>query len=258
VRIGSLGLPELLVIAGLIVLLFSAGSLPRLGRRLGEFLRRPFRQAKWLWTSFAGSEADAVRAEEEYGRECAREVAGQFPGKVAAPMQQSVSEIGSRLAGTVGGPRKFSFCAVAARGENAFALPGGFIFVSESLLDLCEADQDEVAFILGHEMGHVLRSHARERLMADAILKAVTARSPGAGHMLRRVVAEGYSREQELEADREAIRVAAAAGFDARGAVRALRRLDAVSPKSTGLAEYFSSHPPVSERVRALEEYFRR
>jgi predicted Zn-dependent protease len=72
--------------------------------------------------------------------------------------------------------------------------------------------------------------------------------------MLRQMVNKRYSRGLELEADREALRLAAAAGFDPSAAIRALRRLAQVSAENSGLAEYLSTHPPFSERVWELEQ----
>jgi predicted Zn-dependent protease len=103
-------------------------------------------------------------------------------------------------------------------------------------------------------MGHILRGHAKSKLTASTFLSAVTARLSGAGLMLRQVLGKGYSRELELEADREGARLAAAAGFDPGAAARALRRLARVSADNAGLLEYFSSHPPFSERVQKLED----
>jgi len=150
--------------------------------------------------------------------------------------------------------REFRFSLVRAGVSNAYALPGGFVFITEPLLDLCAEDRDELAFLLGHEMGHVIRGHARSQLTANTFLHAVTARLSGAGPMLRQLIDKGYSRELELEADAEGARLAAAAGFDARAAARALRRLALVSRDHAGLAEYFSSHPPLAERIRRLEQ----
>jgi Zn-dependent protease with chaperone function len=136
---------------------------------------------------------------------------------------------------------------------NAFALPGGFVFVTEPLLDLCGADRDEIAFFLGHELGHILRGHARDKLTASTFLNAVGSRLPGAGTMLRQILNKGYSRELELEADREGVRLAGAAGFDPQAAIRALNRLAQISADHAGALEYFSSHPPISERIRQVE-----
>ena len=244
---------RLLLIFGLF-LLFGAKLLPRLGVWLGGRSRKPFRQAKWMWSWLAGTEAEAIEAEYEYGRECAREFAAQFSGKVPREKQELVVAVGSRLANAVKDPRReFRFSLVRAGVANAYALPGGFVFITEPLLDLCAQDRDELAFLLGHEMGHVIRGHAKSQLTARTFLNAVTARLSGAGLMLRQLLNKGYSRELELEADREGARLAAAAGFDPRAAARALHRLARVSGGDAGLMEYFSSHPPLAERVQKLE-----
>jgi len=208
-----------------------------------------------MWSWLAGTEAEAIQAEYDYGRECARQFAAQFSGKVPSEKQAVVAAVGSRLADAVKDRRReFRFSLVRAGVSNAYALPGGFVFITEPLLDLCAEDRDELAFLLGHEMGHVIRGHARSQLTANTFLHAVTARLSGAGPMLRQLIDKGYSRELELEADAEGARLAAAAGFDARAAARALRRLALVSRDHAGLAEYFSSHPPLAERVRRLEQ----
>ena len=249
----EMGLLRLLLIAGLL-LLFMGKLLPGLGGWLGGQSRKPFRQAKWMWSWLAGTEAEAIQAEYEYGRECARQFAAQFPGKAPREKQELVAAVGSKLADAVKDRRhEFHFSLVCAGLSNAYALPGGFVFITEPLLDLCAQDRDELAFLLGHEMGHVLRGHARSQLTARTLLQAVTARLSGAGLMLRQLLNQGYSRELELEADREGARLAAAAGFDPRAAARALRRLARASGDNAGLAEYFSSHPPMAERVKKLE-----
>ena len=243
---------RLLLIVGLL-LLFGANLLPRLGVWLGGRSRKPFRQARWMWSWFAGTEAEAIQSEYDYGRECAREFAAQFPGQAPREKQELVAAVGSRLADAVKDRRReFRFRLVRASVSNAYALPGGFVFITEPLLDLCAGDRDELAFLLGHEMGHVLRGHARSQLTARTFLNAVTARLSGAGLMLRQLLNQGYSRELELEADREGARLAAAAGFDPRAAARALQRLARVSGGNAGLMEYFSSHPPIAERVQKL------
>ncbi len=236
-------------------LFFGAKLLPRLGGFLGGASRKPFRQAKWMWSWATGSEDDALQAEREYGRECAREFAAQFSGRVSPGHRDLVAATGARLAAAVKDPRRqFRFAPVPAAISNAFALPGGFVFITGPLIDLCAGDSAELAFFLGHEMGHILRGHAREQLTAATFLKAVTAKLPGAGGLLHQVLNKGYSRQLELDADREAVRLLELAGFDPRAAVRAMQRLARVSPESAGLAEYFSSHPPFADRVNELEK----
>ncbi len=245
---------RLLLIIGVLLFLFRK-FLPRLGSLLGGHARKPFRQAKWMWSWLAGSEADALQAEREYGYECAREFEAQFPGRASTAKQDLVNDIGTRLAAAVNDPRrKFNFQVAAAPIANAFALPGGFVFITEPLIDLVGQDPDQLAFFLGHEMGHVLSGHAKNQLTASALVNAVAARLSGAGVLLQQVLSKGYSRELELEADSQGARLAAAAGFQPSGGARALHSLEQVSGDSTGLAEYFASHPPLSERIRKLEQ----
>jgi predicted Zn-dependent protease len=103
-------------------------------------------------------------------------------------------------------------------------------------------------------MGHVLRRHARDRFMVDVVFDVVGRRLPAAGQVVREVLAKGYSRDQELEADGEAVRLLRAAGFDSDGGVRALERLAQYAPEQTSLGEYFSTHPRFDQRLRALRQ----
>lgn len=249
-------MPGLLVIILLLILLFNPKLLPRMGDWLGGQSRKPVRQAKWMWSLFTGTEDESIRAERDYGQECARAFAKQLSGSGSRTDQELVANIGAKLADAIKDPRReFRFTVAASTLANAFALPGGFVFITESLLDLCEHDRNEIAFFLGHEIGHILRGHARDHLTANAFLNAVLSRLPAAGQMLRQVISKGYSRTLELEADQEAVRLAAAAGFNARASIHALKRLTQVSPNASGLAEYLSSHPPISERLQELGKY---
>lgn len=245
----------LILVVVLLFLLLNPKLLPPLGTWLGGRARKPYRQAKWMWASFAGSEEDSIRAEREYGYACSRAFASQFSGRAGRSDQVLVKSIGSRLAEAVNDPRlRFDFAVVEPAPANAFALPGGFIFITASLLDLCRRNCDEIAFFLGHEMGHALHGHARDRMTADTFLNAVMSRMPAAGKMIADIIRKGYSQGQELEADHRAVQLAAAAGFDARASLSALKRLSQLDPDPSGISEYLSTHPAISERVRRLEE----
>jgi beta-barrel assembly-enhancing protease len=249
---------KLLIVVVIILLITGGGRLPRLGSQLGNKARKPVRQAKWMWSSFAGTEDESLKAEREYGRECAREFALQFSGNGSRKNQELLTAVGAKLGDAVGDPRlKFNFTVVLSSISNAFALPGGFVFVTEPLIELCERKADEIAFFLGHEIGHIHRSHAKDKLTTDILLNAVTTRLSGTGQMIRQMMSKGYSRELELEADREAVQLAAAAGFDPGASLRALQRLSQIAPDNTGLAEYFSTHPAFSERIKALEQHIK-
>ena len=244
----------LLIVVLILLLLFGSRLLPQLGDQLGRKARKPYRQAKWIWNWAAGSEEDAICAEREYGRECSREFLRQFPESIPPRDQEFVSSVGSGLAEAVRDPRiQFRFTAVASSTANAYALPGGFVFITRALLELTGYDRDAVAFFLGHEIAHITKGHAKDRLAAGTLLHAVSSRLSGTGQLMRQLLDKGYSRALEQEADREAVRLAKAAGFDGRASIRALEKLGSVARDHSGLAEYFSTHPSFKERIRDLE-----
>lgn len=225
-----------------------------LGRNVGPTLRK----GQWVWRSFAGSEEEALRAEYELGRDLAWSLARQMEADQDPAVVRFVGEVTARLARCVRDRRRFCACPVRAPEVNAFALPGGFVFITRPLLDLCGADANEVAFVLAHEMAHVLHGHALERAVNGWMLSAAGRALPlrgWAGGLLMQQVREladrAYSREQELEADALAARLAHVAGFDAHAAVRLLGRLPP-APAATAFDRYFATHPPFVERLANL------
>ena len=245
-------MPVLIVIL-ILILLFGSSALPDLGQRLGQRARKPLRQAKWMYAWAAGTEEESLRAEREYGEECAREFSAQFSGSSTFRDQELIDAIGSSLSAAVNDPRrKFTFSVVLSSTANAYALPGGYVFITKPLLDLCERGRDAIAFFLGHEIGHIVLGHARDQLTANTVLNAVAARFAGVGSLLHQLLSKGYSRSLELDADRESVRMMTSAGFDPRASLQALRYLERIPSGNAGFAEYFSSHPPLADRMRAL------
>jgi Zn-dependent protease with chaperone function len=170
-------LPALLILIIVLILLFNPNFLASLGSWLGGQSRKPYRQAKWVWSSLAGTEDESIRAERDYGQECARAFAKQFLGSVSGTDQEFAATIGAKLADAVKDPRReFHITVVAAPFANAFALPGGFVFITRPLLDLCDHDRNEIAFFLGHEIAHILRGHTKDHLTANTFLNAVMSR----------------------------------------------------------------------------------
>ncbi len=229
---------------------------------LGRMAGVQFRKAKWLWQSVAGSEAEAIRAEYGVGRDMAAVMLQETPRDPDQVSQALLDEVGGKLTAVVRNPHhRFQMTAVTVGRPTAFALPGGFILVARSLVDLCDRDKDEVAFILAHEMAHVILRHTIERLLKQKIVSTAALASPGRGALagwIRQVgvqwLERAYSREQEYEADELGLLLSRAAGFDPAGAVRVLRRLGALDqrPDPLGLDAYLSTHPPVEDRVLRL------
>ena len=230
--------------------------------RLGQITGVQFRKAKWMWQSVAGSEAEAIQAEHGVGRDMATVVLEETPRDLDQTTQALLDEIEGKLTPVVRNRlHRFQMTAVNPDRPTAFALPGGFIFIARSLVQLCDRDRDEVAFVLAHEMAHVIRRHAIDRLLQHKVISALALASPARGALaswIRQVGVQGlaraYSRDQEFEADELGLRLMRAAGFDPGGAIRLLQRLGTLegTPGPFGMGPYLSTHPPVEDRVRRL------
>ena len=223
---------------------------------------RKVRKAKWMWESVAGSEAEAIQAEHAVGRDMAAVVLEETPRDSDRTTQALLDEIGERLSAVVRNRlHRFQMTVINADRPAAFALPGGFIFVARALVSLCDRNEDAIAFVLAHEMAHVIRRHAIERLLQQKVVSAVALVSPGRGALadwIRKVGFQGleraYARDEEFEADELGILLMRAAGFDPAGAIRVLECLGSLNPSADplGLNRYLSTHPPIEERVRRL------
>jgi predicted Zn-dependent protease len=241
-----------------------SGLFYNLGKKVGPKVRK----VKWFWQSIGGTEADAIKTEHEVGLDLAREVRSQVEIDNRPQVEKILSEISSRLTPCVVNQyRKFNFQAVKGKEPNAFALPGGFIFITSSLLELCQFEEDEVAFIFAHEMGHVIRGHAMSRIISNSAITTVSRAAPVRGVLsgwLRKVgikfLVSAYSQDLESEADKLGVRLVAAAHYDPQACVRLLSRLAKLS-KPVGqfdLGSYFSSHPPFDVRIRNINHWLRR
>ena len=145
---------------------------------------------------------------------------------------------------------------------NAFALPGGYLYITRGLVALT-SESSELAAVLSHEMAHVLLNHALERAkvaeQADIVERVANdvLSDPDASQSTRagsRLTLATFSRNQEIEADRVGITIAGRAGFDPFAASRFLGKLEAyaafrsASGRHDDAAGFLASHPATSER----------
>jgi predicted Zn-dependent protease len=157
---------------------------------------------------------------------------------------------------------------------NAFALPGGHVFVGGGLMDLMETE-DELAAVLGHELEHIDHYHCAERVQIEMALRRIPL--GGLIALPAEIFVAGYSKQQELEADREGTRLAVDAGYSPLGSVRvfeSFQRLyekylkERTKPPATPqeemsrvvvavMAGYFRSHPLASERLAQIRQMIR-
>ncbi|MGD0129366.1 MAG: M48 family metalloprotease [Terriglobia bacterium] len=149
---------------------------------------------------------------------------------------------------------------------NAFALPGGHVFVGAGIMDLMDSE-DELADILGHEIEHIDHYHCAERVQIEARLRHLPL--GGLVALPVQLFEVGYSKEQELEADREGTRLAVEASYSPLGAIRMFEAFDRLYREQTAAAHspqeeltqvalgtlegYFRSHPQPSERIDQIK-----
>jgi predicted Zn-dependent protease len=176
-----------------------------------------------------------------------------------------VKGVGERLAAkslAAKSPYKFSFHVLAdARTVNAFALPGGPIFITEGLLRQLKTE-GELAGVLGHEIGHVIARHSSERIakqqLTQGLLNALLVGSGDystaqIGQVVASMINMSYGREDELESDALGVRVMAEAGYDPRALIRVMEVLAKASGGSRQ-PEFFSTHPAPENRGARIKE----
>ena len=205
------------------------------------------------------------------GNALAEHYAGQF-GSGDPAMQEYVSTVGRAVARNA--RRKFDYKFHYVPEDylvNAFALPGGHVFIGKGLIQLMESE-DELASVLGHEVEHIDNYHCVERYQ----LKARVENLPLAELLTLPVelFQAGYGKEQELEADRDGTWLAVKAGYSPQGAIHMFETfgrlhreyvLKADSPDQelskvaiAGLVGYFRSHPLPEERISQIERIISR
>ena len=231
-------------------------------RAIGYRLGQKAAQAKNAFDLMGGTEEDSLRAEIRLGRDLAAALLERIPLVEKNETTTFAAQIGCWLAANVKEKKlPFSVRVTDEREPNALGLPGGPIFVSWPLLEMCQGERDEVAFVLGHEMAHIVRRHALDRIVKDAALSLLLRQSSGrhaASAWLskagRQLLGSAYSRDDELEADAFAAALVGTAGGDALAGERLLERFaQRTSGQSVGVAaDYFASHPPLIERVANL------
>jgi predicted Zn-dependent protease len=144
---------------------------------------------------------------------------------------------------------------------NAFALPGGQIFITDALLRRLETE-GQLAGVLGHEVGHVVARHSAQRMAKDQLTQGITgavlvASGGGGGEaqlamMIGNMVNMKYGREDELESDELGVRFMSEAGYDPRALIGVMRILQEASGGAAP-PEFFSTHPSTPNRVATIE-----
>jgi predicted Zn-dependent protease len=240
--------------------------------------------AAFALISYFGSKTlNPITGEEQYiniteeqeialGLQAAPELAQQFGG--LEPDQQAqalVDQIGQRIVAESAASQSdypFEFHLLAdPQTVNAFALPGGQIFITTALLDRLETE-GQLAGVLGHEVGHVIGRHSAERIAKEQLGQGLTGalviatydpddpssqRTAQVAALIQGLILMRYGREDELESDRLGVRFMSEANYDPRALIRVMEILEEASGGSSQ-PEFLSTHPNPGNRRARIQE----
>ncbi|HBA35907.1 MAG TPA: hypothetical protein DCZ12_17415 [Gammaproteobacteria bacterium] len=206
----------------------------------------------------------------ELGQAYHREILKQYARYDDEALQSYVNAVGQRLAKeSHRGDLKFHFTVLDSPDVNAFALPGGYVYITRGIMAYLNSEA-ELAGVLGHEIGHVTARHSVRQQSTSAVtglLGAIIAASAGidpeAVNVLGTAIVRGYGREHELEADRLGAEYLGRLGYDPEhmiGVVRVLKnqelyekaRAEAEGREYTGYHGLFSTHPDNDKRLQEV------
>jgi len=191
-----------------------------------------------------------------------KEVRREYGSYLDSPSLRSyVDDVGNKLARQGERPAMvFHFEVLNSPEINAFALPGGFVYVTRGMLERLSSE-DELAMVIGHEVGHVTARHGAARLstlyalqygsLIGAVISPTTVGNYGdLINLAMQVGLSKYSREQEKQADELGVSYAGSAGYQPEKAVTVMKILKWMEGKEPGsLEKWFLSHPPADERI---------
>lgn len=206
----------------------------------------------------------STQQEAQLGAEYATQINQQLPIVRDAAVNYYINQLGNSIAQRVD-PHGFTyrFFVVNAPEVNAFALPGGYIYINRGLIERAD-NLAELAGVLGHEIGHVVERHSAEQIskaqgantLAALVYGVLLNRQPGTLEQVGlqvggSAVFAGFSREAEREADRVAVDYMLRSGINPQGIPSFHQELLAERQRSPSrLEQFFSTHPLSEERVQ--------
>jgi predicted Zn-dependent protease len=209
-----------------------------------------------------------VSQEEEIliGKEAASVLLGAAPAVDDRPLQLYVNKVGRWLAAHTERPGlAWRFAVLDTENINAFAAPGGHIFLTKGLLDRL-ASEAELAAVLAHEMAHVLKRHhlaalqknARMGLVGNIVSLTTRTEYRQALDMVisstREMYARGLDKDDEFMADRMGLVIATRAGYDPYAMLAVLQMLESLKPEDNdSMALWFKTHPRAQDRLERLD-----
>jgi beta-barrel assembly-enhancing protease len=200
----------------------------------------------------------ATRMSEKDEIRIGQEAAAQIEKQYRTSEDPTVSRAGQRIAAASDKPNlPYRFRVVDQDEVNAFALPGGPVYVTDELLKAIGNDEDQLAGVLGHEVGHITKRHSvrqmeRQNWFGLGIEVLTSGNVQDVATIAANLQLLSYSRDQEYEADRKGVQYSRAAGFDPMGLVRFLDHLASLE-KGGASIPWLRTHPgsePRADRLR--------
>ena len=208
------------------------------------------------------------KGEAEIGNTAAAGILGAAPLVKDDKLQAYINQVGLWLALQTERPDlPWRFGVMDSDSVNAFAAPGGYVFITRGLL-LRMHSEAELAGVLAHEISHVLKRHHLNAIQKNAQVGLVTnlmstfSNDNGtlSGEAKKKLIsvsselyARGLDKDDEFEADRMGVVIAARAGYDPYGLPVVLQTLDAMNAQDSSLALMFKTHPPPQQRLGLLD-----
>lgn len=233
----------------------------------GEKIGKALGAAKDVKEAVMTPEEDEER---QMGQDIAATLLGASKPMASPAIQQYVNRVGLWVALQGSRPElSWRFAVLDNPNVNAFATPGGYVFITRGLLERLNSEA-ELAGALGHEIAHVEKKHHLKAMKKDAGMRLLgkgatqvlgTAGSAADRERLGKVAgaakglyARGLDKEDEFDADKRGVVLATRAGYDPYGLVQVLQTLDSVNADSTQFALLFKTHPKPSDRLARLDE----
>lgn len=196
------------------------------------------------------------------GAQAAPEMTAEYGGALkSAPIQQYTAAIGKRMAALTEGDRPtlpWEFTVLDSKVINAFALPGGKVFVSRGLAERM-TNEAQLAAVIGHEIGHVTAKHINDRMVNTLGAQLILEILGGAddqelrelGEQVAVLALNGFSREQESQSDSLGMRYMTRAGYNPEGMLELMQILKA-SSSGNEPPEWMSTHPLPDTRIQRI------
>ncbi|MGH7505483.1 MAG: M48 family metallopeptidase [Longimicrobiales bacterium] len=211
-----------------------------------------------------GSACSISRQQElQLGQQYSAQINAELPIANDAAVTRYVNALGNEIAAAGGRNLSYQFYVVNTDVVNAFAVPGGYVYVNRGLIEATD-NLSELAGVMAHEIGHVEKRHSVEQLEQAQTANAgltlayvLLGRAPSglestAINVGGSLYFASHSREAELEADATAVELLVAAGIDPHGLVTFFETLLAERSRSPGRVEqWFATHPTTEERIEA-------